>query len=70
MTTEDALVDVDAVILSIPLNRILGIALLVARLPDETMRSTPPIIIRSAMKRWTPSSEDTLMSSFSGEVRS
>lgn len=37
VTTEDALIDVDAVILSIPLNRIPGIAPLVARLPAETV---------------------------------
>jgi len=36
VTTENALIDVDAVILSIPLNRIPGIASLVARLPEET----------------------------------
>lgn len=35
--TEEALVDVDAVILSIPLGRLPGIASLVARLPDETV---------------------------------
>ncbi|RZL73491.1 MAG: NADP oxidoreductase, partial [Sphingomonas sp.] len=37
VTTEDALTDVEVVILSIPLNRIAGIAPLVARLPDETV---------------------------------
>lgn len=37
MTTEDALKEVDAVILSIPLNRIPGIASLVAGLPDDTV---------------------------------
>jgi len=37
VTTEDALKEVDAVILSIPLNRILGIASLVADLPDDTV---------------------------------
>lgn len=37
VTTEDALTDVEAVILSIPLNRIVDIAPLVARLPDETV---------------------------------
>lgn len=37
VTTENALVDVDVVILSIPLNRIPGIAPLVARLPEETV---------------------------------
>lgn len=35
--TEDALVDVDAVILSIPLGRLPGIASFVARLPEETV---------------------------------
>ena len=35
--TEDALTDVEVVILSIPLNRIAAIAPLVARLPDETV---------------------------------
>ena len=37
VTTEEALIDVDAVILSIPLNRIPDIAPLVAKLPDETV---------------------------------
>ncbi|GAA3698758.1 NAD(P)-binding domain-containing protein [Sphingomonas cynarae] len=37
VTTEEALADVEVVILSIPLNRIAGIAPLVARLPDETV---------------------------------
>jgi hypothetical protein len=37
VTTEEALVDVDAVILSIPLNRIPDIAPLIAKLPDETV---------------------------------
>lgn len=37
VTTEDALVDVDAVILSIPLNRIPGIASLISRLPQQTV---------------------------------
>ena len=37
VTTEEALIDVDAVILSIPLNRIPDIAHLVAKLPDETV---------------------------------
>jgi predicted dinucleotide-binding enzyme len=37
VTTEDALLDVEAVILSIPLNRIPGIASLVARVPDGTV---------------------------------
>jgi len=37
MTTEEALIDVDVVILSIPLNRIRGIAPLVARLPQDTV---------------------------------
>ena len=37
VTTEDALVDVDVVILSIPLNRISSIASLVARLPEATV---------------------------------
>lgn len=37
VTTEDALTDVEAVILSIPLNRISDIAPLVARLSDETV---------------------------------
>jgi predicted dinucleotide-binding enzyme len=37
VTTEEALVDVQAVILSIPLNRIPGVAPLVARLPEETV---------------------------------
>ncbi len=37
MTTEEALIDVDVVILSIPLNRIPGIAPLVARLPQDTV---------------------------------
>lgn len=35
--TEDALIDVDAVILSIPLNRIPSVASLVAGLPEETV---------------------------------
>ena len=37
VTTENALKEVDAVILSIPLNRIPGIASLVAGLPDDTV---------------------------------
>jgi predicted dinucleotide-binding enzyme len=37
VTTENALVDVEAVILSIPLGRIAGIARMVARLPEETV---------------------------------
>lgn len=37
VTTENALIDVDAVILSIPLKGIPGIASLVARLPEETV---------------------------------
>jgi predicted dinucleotide-binding enzyme len=37
VTTEEALSEVDVVILSIPLNRIADIARLVARLPDETV---------------------------------
>jgi predicted dinucleotide-binding enzyme len=37
VTTDNALTDVDAVILSIPLNRIPGIAALVANLPEETV---------------------------------
>src|SRR4051812_43544588 len=37
VTTEDALTDVEVVILSIPLNRIADIAPLVARLPEETV---------------------------------
>lgn len=37
VTTEDALIDVGVVILSIPLNRIADIAPLMARLPDETV---------------------------------
>jgi len=37
VTTEEALSDVEVVILSIPLNRIADIAPLVARLPDETV---------------------------------
>ena len=37
VTKEDALTDVEAVILSIPLNRIPDIAALVAALPDETV---------------------------------
>jgi predicted dinucleotide-binding enzyme len=37
VTTEQALTDVEAVILSIPLNRIADIAPLVGRLPDETV---------------------------------
>jgi predicted dinucleotide-binding enzyme len=37
VTTEEALTDVEAVILSIPLNRIADIAPLVARLPDDTV---------------------------------
>jgi predicted dinucleotide-binding enzyme len=37
VTTEDALKEVDAIILSIPLNRIPGIASLVADLPDDTV---------------------------------
>lgn len=37
VTTEDALVDVDVVILSIPLNRISSIASLVVRLPEATV---------------------------------
>ncbi|REC98976.1 hypothetical protein DFO60_4771 [Ectopseudomonas oleovorans] len=37
VTTEQALVDVDCAILSIPLNRIPGIAHLVGRLPEETV---------------------------------
>ncbi|WP_080869883.1 NADPH-dependent F420 reductase [Xanthomonas campestris] len=37
VATEDALIDVDVVILSIPLNRIPGIAPLVARLPQDTV---------------------------------
>jgi predicted dinucleotide-binding enzyme len=37
VTTEEALSDVEVVILSIPLNRIVDIAPLVARLPDETV---------------------------------
>lgn len=37
MTTEEALTDVDAVILSIPLGRLSDIAPLVGKLPDETV---------------------------------
>lgn len=37
VTTEDALADVEAVILSIPLNRISGVAALIANLPEETV---------------------------------
>lgn len=37
VTTEDALTDVEAVILSIPLNRIPGIAPLIAALPEDTV---------------------------------
>lgn len=37
VTTEDALTDVEVVILSIPLNRIADIASLVARLPEDTV---------------------------------
>lgn len=37
VTKEEALVDVEVVILSIPLNRIAGIAPLVGRLPEETV---------------------------------
>jgi predicted dinucleotide-binding enzyme len=37
VASENALINVDAVILSIPLNRIPGIAFLVARLPEETV---------------------------------
>lgn len=37
VTTREALEDVDVVILSIPLNRILDVAPLVARLPEETV---------------------------------
>ena len=37
VTTQEALQDVDAVILSIPLNRIADVAPLVARLPEETV---------------------------------
>ncbi|MBD8732946.1 NAD(P)-binding domain-containing protein [Pseudomonas sp. CFBP 13710] len=37
VTTEDALVDVEVVILSIPLNRLPGIAPLIASLPAETV---------------------------------
>jgi len=37
VTTEEAFVDVDAVILSIPLNKIPGIAPLVSRLPENTV---------------------------------
>jgi 8-hydroxy-5-deazaflavin:NADPH oxidoreductase len=37
VTTQEALTDVDAVILSIPLNRIPDVAPLVAKVPDETV---------------------------------
>ena len=37
VTTEEALVDIDVAILSIPLNRLSGIAPLVARLPADTV---------------------------------
>ena len=37
VTTQDAFEDVDVVILSIPLNRVLDVAPLVARLPEEAV---------------------------------